>query len=324
MQRETLIWTAVMLVGGLCLLGRAATVGNGRVYVREVTVASSDDSGPVTHFKGVPPSLHAEADVSLSVPRTIGMWIAAFCTLGIMSFMLGDNPVYKLMESIFVGVSAAYMMVAGFWDELVQNLLAKLVPELMKESLLPGISTVNRVPVEGVDIAGFIAWALPGIENVERDWTYLIPLVMSVMMLWRLAPRGGWIARWPLAFFIGATAGFRLVSYLEADFVQQINHTILPLVVYAADETFDVWASLKNVLIVVGVMLGLVYFFFSVPHRGIVGGLARGGVWLLMITFGASFGYTVMGRIALLADRLQFLFDDWLWLIDPTLQRVGM
>jgi hypothetical protein len=42
-----------------------------------------------------------------------------------------------------------------------------------------------------------------------------------------------------------------------------------------------------------------------------------------MITFGAAFGYTVMGRIALLAIRLEFLFDDWLWLIDPTGRRVA-
>ena len=32
----------------------------------------------------------------------------------------------------------------------------------------------------------------------------------------------------------------------------------------------------------------------------------------------ASFGVTVMGRIALLAARFEFLFDDWLWLIDPS------
>ena len=43
-----------------------------------------------------------------------------------------------------------------------------------------------------------------------------------------------------------------------------------------------------------------------------------------MITFGASFGYTVMGRIALLAARIEFLLDDWLWLIDPTHRRVAM
>jgi hypothetical protein len=43
-----------------------------------------------------------------------------------------------------------------------------------------------------------------------------------------------------------------------------------------------------------------------------------------MITFGAAFGYTVMGRIALFAIRLEFLFDDWLWLIDPTDKRPGI
>ena len=48
-----------------------------------------------------------------------------------------------------------------------------------------------------------------------------------------------------------------------------------------------------------------------------VGHTARVGIWVLMVTFGAAFGYTVMGRIALLAIRIEFLFDDWLWLIDP-------
>ncbi|MCA9028039.1 MAG: hypothetical protein KDA86_22705 [Planctomycetaceae bacterium] len=300
MRRETLIWTTLMVLGGLALLGRAATVGNGRVYIRAVTVAEVEGV-QVVQYQGVPPSQRSEADVSLSWPRTIGIWISALCTLGIMSFVLGDNPLYKLMESIFVGVSAAYLMVAAFWDEIVQNLFRSLIPGLMRDSFLPGLEA-----------------------GLQTDYSYLAPLLMSGMMLWRLAPKGAWIARWPLAFFIGATAGFRLVSYLEADFTQQINNTIMPLIVYAADESFDIWGSIRNVLIVSGVLLGLVYFFFSVPHRGVVGGLARGGVWLLMITFGASFGYTVMGRIALLADRLQFLFDDWLWLIDPTMQRIGM
>ena len=34
-----------------------------------------------------------------------------------------------------------------------------------------------------------------------------------------------------------------------------------------------------------------------------VGKVARVGIWFLMITFGAAFGFTVMGRIALLAAR---------------------
>jgi hypothetical protein len=33
-----------------------------------------------------------------------------------------------------------------------------------------------------------------------------------------------------------------------------------------------------------------------------------------MITFGAAFGFTVMGRITLLVGRFDFLFNDWLGL----------
>ena len=74
-------------------------------------------------------------------------------------------------------------------------------------------------------------------------------------------------------------------------------------------------------LLLAGILACLTYFFFSVEHKGGVGKIARVGIWYLMITFGAAFGFTVMGRIALLAARLEFLFNDWLWLIDPTDQR---
>lgn len=303
MQRETRIWLSVMLLGAALLLVRAVLVGNGRQYVEQVQTPAEIEGEPVTltSYSNTTPARQGEPGVSLSLPRTIGLWVAAFCTIGIMSFLVGDTPLYKLVESVFVGVSAAYYMVVGFWSEIVQNLLAKLFPELIRQTLLPGLDS-----------------------EVEPNHWYYVPLVLSLMMLMRLSPKGAWIARWPLAFFIGATAGIRMVSYLETDFVQQINNTIMPLAVYAADGSFNLWGSIRNLLIVAGVLMGLVYFFFSVEHKGVVGAVARGGVWLLMITFGASFGYTVMGRVALLADRLEFLFNDWLWLIDPSGTRGGL
>ena len=51
--------------------------------------------------------------------KTIGIWCAAFMTLGILSFLYKDNPFYKVCESILIGVSAAYWMVNGFWSTLV-------------------------------------------------------------------------------------------------------------------------------------------------------------------------------------------------------------
>jgi hypothetical protein len=139
------------------------------------------------------------------------------------------------------------------------------------------------------------------------------------MLLWRLAPKGGWISIWPIAFIIGTTAGLKLVSGIEADLMAQAVATMQPLVVLnpadsatATASSFNFWGSIGSVVSVVGVLSVLTYFFFSLEHKGAVGKTARVGVWFLMITFGSAFGLTVMGRITLLAQRFEFLFTDWL------------
>jgi hypothetical protein len=328
MKRDTLVWLVVFAAGVLLLGGRALLTGGfGKVYVdaNERTFANTgtadapswkelaDGEAPPpgaettswteyatsskTRFAAQP----AGGAIGVSNSRTIGVWIAAFLTLFVMSFLVKDNPFYKIAESIFIGVSAAYWMVVGFWGTIVPNLFGKLSPDLVR------------------------AWWVPGLgENERVEVIYLVPLILGVMLLWRLAPKGGWISRWPMAFFIGTFCGLRLISFLHADFLSQIRNGIVPLFVQEAGSSgADVlWDSLRNVILVVGVLACLVYFFFSIEHRGVVGHTARLGVWFLMITFGAAFGYTVMGRIALLAIRIEFLLDDWLWLIDPTGNRV--
>ena len=302
MKRETLIWTIVMLLGAAALVGRAAFTerGMGREYVRAVPPAPAGGTptryGPATYaqYQRATAANRAQTEYAFSMPRTIGLWVAAFFTLAIFSFLYGDNPFYKVAEAVLIGVSAGYWMVVGFWEVIVPNLLAKVSPGIAQ------------------------AWAMPGLAGPEaaRDISYVIPLILGVMLLWRLSRRGSWIARWPLAFIIGTTAGLRLIGFLHGDFLVQVRNTIVPLAVMTGG-AFDFWSSLQNVFVVTGVLCGLVYFFFSFEHTGIVGKAAKVGIWFLMITFGASFGYTVMGRIALLAIRLEFLLDDWLWLIDP-------
>jgi hypothetical protein len=65
---------------------------------------------------------------------------------------------------------------------------------------------------------------------------------------------------------------------------------------------------------VAGVVSTLLYFYFSKPHTGVLGGVATLGIWFIMISFGAHFGYTVMARVSLLIGRVQFLVIDWLHL----------
>jgi len=309
MKRETVIWTIVFLLGVCGLLVRYALssglIANfpqsnrpfGVQYMATPQgVEGEEKPQPIAvTYKDYDPG--KAGNYKISFPRTVGLWVAVFFTLSALSYVYKDNPFYRFSEAVFVGVSAAYWMVYYFWSIIVPNLLGKLWPAQIKSNLMPGLD-----------------------ENVQRNWWYLIPLILGIMLLWRLAPKGTWIARWPLAFIVGTFAGIRLLGFLHADFLSQIRKTILPLVVthhrdvqLGVDEA--IWASVQNILIVLGVFCGLVYFFFSIEHKGVVGKVSRFGVWVMMITFGAAFGYTVMGRIALLADRLEFLFGDWLWIL---------
>ena len=292
MKNETRIWLVIFVLAGVYLAYRAASVGIGSQFVTETNGRYTPAS--------IADTVAGTAQFSLS--RTIGIWVAALLTLGIFSFLYRDNPLYKMTESIFVGVSAAYWMVVGFWDVLVPNLFDKLWPSLIQ------------------------SWSMPGLSP-ERDqwwWVSLIPLALGGLLLMRLAPRGGWLAVWPLAFIIGTFAGLRLVAFVQADLLSQVRSSILSVVALNSSNSLRLQQSIENFVLLAGTLVCLVYFFFSVEHKGAVGRISKIGIWVLMITFGAGFGYTVMGRIALLAIRLEFLFDDWLWLIDPYGKRLGM
>ncbi len=85
-----------------------------------------------------------------------------------------------------------------------------------------------------------------------------------------------------------------------------------PVLPMSRDEMDDLGWDSCDIIIVTGVVCGLVYFFFSKAHTGVVGGAANVGITLLMVAFGASFGYTVMARISLLIGQTQFLLFEWL------------
>lgn len=308
MKRETIIWVILLVIGGLFLMGRLffSNQGMGKAYVQAVEI-NPDDPVPEhrwIRYENADPKEYDEAmtenpnqtEFKLSLSRTIGIWVAAFFTLFILSFLYRDNPFYKIAESVVVGVSAAYWMVVGFWTTIIPNLLGKLFPVWIN------------------------SWAMPGLE-ASRELMYIFPLILGIMLLMRLSPKGAWISRWPLAFIIGTTAGIRLIGFLHADFLSQIRNTIITIWATDLSGAFDFWGSLRSLVLIIGVLAAIVYFFFSIEHKGLVGKTAKLGIWFLMITFGAAFGYTVMGRIALLAIRMEFLMDDWLWLIDPALKR---
>ncbi|MFN8549698.1 MAG: hypothetical protein U0527_17440 [Candidatus Eisenbacteria bacterium] len=139
----------------------------------------------------------------------------------------------------------------------------------------------------------------------EGQIVNLIPLALALLLFSRFIPNLAWLSRWSIGLMVGAYAGLALIGALQGDLIAQVKANMLPLT------TDSALRNLGNFILIVGTLACLIFFFFSTEHRGAVGVTARVGIWFLMISFGASYGFTVMGRIALLIGRLSFLFHDW-------------
>ena len=209
----------------------------------------------------------------MNLTADFSIWIAAFLTLGIFSFLYRDNPVYKFCEHLFVGVSAGYYVVLTMMSSVYPNMVVPLFTDF----------------------------------TTGLHYLLLIPLILSIMLFSRFFPRGDWLSRWPIAFILGVYPALRITGFGQGDLVEQVHGSILPLWLPG-----DPGGSIGNILLVLGLVCTLIFFFFSKEHKGPLGGAARVGIYFLMVSFGASYGYTVMARVSLLIGRVMFLLDDWL------------
>jgi hypothetical protein len=144
----------------------------------------------------------------------------------------------------------------------------------------------------------------PMVDNGE--WWMIFPGILGILMFTRLIPRWSWVSRISLAFVIGNTAGIYLISSLHGLILPQMLSTMR-----AVNTQKSLAGIILAIVVVVGVISTLIYFYFSKEHKGTLGLTAKIGIWFIMIAFGAHFGYTVMGRISLLIGRAQFLYYDW-------------
>jgi len=207
---------------------------------------------------------------------SLGIITAAGLTLALYSFLYKDNPFFKTAENIYVGVAAAYIFGQYWYPTIYGEIYVRLAE-------------------------------LGGEDGESGDWWLLAPTLLGFLMLTRFSRRFDWLSRYSFAFFVGLGAGLTIPRTISSFILAQIEPTLQPLS----------WSieGLNLLIILIGVVAVLVYFFFSVEHSGVVGQVSRVGIWFLMVSFGASFGYTIMARLSLLIGRVTFLLGDWLHLM---------
>ena len=222
----------------------------------------------------------------MTLSAMIGAWIAVFLTLSIFSYLYKDNPFYKIAEHVFVGVSAAYVAAISFWTQIYPNLLGRLFP---KDGPL----------------------SFTGLEfdfNHSFNILYVFPLLLGLMMILSVFQKFNWMARWGIAYTVAIAAGLKAFGYLNSNVLNQVSASVvslfgenLPFFNISGDSVFN------NIVLLLGTISSLMYFYFSKEQRGNFGKLTRVGIYFLMISFGASFGFAVMGRISLLVGRFREL-----------------
>jgi len=246
------------------------------------------------------------------------IWAAALLTIFIYTFLYKDNPFYKFAEHLLVGLSVGYTVGITWYQAIIPKIWEPLSWFAYK------LPEGGKTSIYLLD-AGFKAKQVElGFAHNEMNLLVLVPTFIGLLIFAQFSSRYRWLVRFPISFLMGVGIGMSIPLTVKEMILVQIFGAMTPfshgghiaslkeLFVGSSLATMALIVWISNLILFIGTITTLVYFFFSSEHKGIVGKVARVGIWFLMIGFGASFGYTVMARVSLLIGRLQFLMSDWL------------
>lgn len=223
-----------------------------------------------------------------------GQWVAVFCTIGTLSFIFGDNKLYRILESVIIGSSAAYTLY-----------------ELIDKQIIP--SFAHKVA------EGFAALAGGGSLFSGQGWQVLLLLGVIPSLLWFTVyvKSLAWTNKLVLGLLMGVGVGIAFGQNVNLA-VPQIAGAIKPLLTFESggrhvqdfiwrlgDSVCLTWDNVFNLVYLVTLVLVMWYFVFCLAYKTAVAkGAVKAGRIVMMIAFGAVFGNTIATRMSWLIDRI--------------------
>jgi hypothetical protein len=152
----------------------------------------------------------------------------------------------------------------------------------------------------------------------DGQWGWIAAVPVGLMFYGIYTKRFDWMSRLIFGVFFGLASGTVFKGFCQG-FMPQVTKSFKPLHApppAAGDHLASLHAFsyvANNALFMAILVCVIVYFFFAFEQRNkVIQGMAKSGRLVLMFAFGAMFGATIMTRMALLIDRMYFLFVDWL------------
>lgn len=198
--------------------------------------------------------------------------IAVVLTIMVLSRILGDNPLFRVAQYLFVGVSLGLAFVVAYYQVL-------------------------RPTVASLTSGGAGNLALYG-----------IPLLLGLLLFPRITQRQelSWLANIPLALIFGVGASLAVGGAIAGTLLPQILDSARPVGGDTVQMVGVVVLALGTVL-----TLSAFYYTVPQdrPAGRLVAAGALIGHWLLMIAFGFFFASALQTYLSALTERLSFLLQ---------------
>jgi len=209
--------------------------------------------------------------------------VSFILTLLIFSYLLGDNPLFRVASYLFVGVTAGYVAVISIYQVILPRLIQPLIGGTLMEKGLA-----------------------------------LVPLVLSALLLTKLSPKLSTLGSIPMAYLVGVGAAVAISGAVMGTLIKQVLASINAFDFQNTGlEVNPAFQFTEGVAMVLGTLATLAYFHFSgrtqadqtVKRPALIETLSQIGQIFIAITFGALFAGVYSASVTALIDRLGFVIQ---------------
>lgn len=208
----------------------------------------------------------------------IGGIVASLLTIMVFSYLLGANPLWRIAQSLLVGVSVGYVSLV-----------------ILTQVVAPQVARVIQPP-EGTTTTDRLLAA--------------VPVALGLLLLLRVAYPGAWPASFGLNLVVVVGSTLALGGALAGTLIPQALDT-MRLMDFGQTDAAGIAAMAGNIVLVAGVVCALAYFAFGAKANGTrfapIRQVSVVGRWVLVVAFGAILGSLATTFYFALIERLDFL-----------------
>ncbi|NPV84888.1 MAG: hypothetical protein HPY45_02610 [Anaerolineae bacterium] len=212
----------------------------------------------------------------------VWVFVGFLFTVLILSYVLGDNPFFRLASYVFVGISSAYLVVLLIYQVILPRLVQPFFETSSSQLVL-----------------------------------HLVLFVMCLLLLTKLSPRLARFGNIPMAYLVGAGTAVVIGGAVLGTIITQVKATVAYR--SASAEIMPGIRVLEGLVILLGTVVTLAYFHFGArtktegetPSRPLwLEMLSYLGRFFIAVTFGALFVSVYVSALTALIERLSFIIQS--------------